>query len=83
MQEKKIHAFFGNGFFGFVGNPVADAYVVYSQYYKNVILNGNVNYTMIRENIAYAVIFPCVGLGLYVLAGIFHTFLHLKLKKIL
>ena len=37
---------------------------------KNVILNGNVNYTMIRENIAYAVIFPCVGLGLYVLAGI-------------
>lgn len=42
---------------------------------KNVILNGNVNYTMIRENIAYAVIFPCVGLGLYVLAGIFsHLF---------
>ena len=33
-REKKIHAFFGNGFFGFVGNPVADAYVVYSQYYK-------------------------------------------------
>lgn len=42
---------------------------------KNVILNGNVNYTMIRENIAYAVIFPCVGLGLYVLAGNFsHLF---------
>ena len=33
---KKIHAFFGNGFFGFVGNPVADAYVVYSQYYKKM-----------------------------------------------
>ncbi len=49
---------------------------------KNVILNGNVNYTMIRENIAYAVIFPCVGLGLYVLAGIFFTpFLHFEVEE--
>lgn len=34
--KRKYMLFFGNGFFGFVGNPVADAYVVYSQYYKKM-----------------------------------------------
>lgn len=75
MQGKENTCFFWQWLFGFVGILLLMPMWYIHNIIKNVILNGNVNYTMIRENIAYAVIFPCVGLGLYVLAGIFsHLF---------
>ena len=55
---KRKYMLFGNGFSALSGILLLMPMWYIHNIIKNVILNGNVNYTMIRENIAYAVIFP-------------------------
>ena len=70
---------FGNGFFGFV-SPVADAYVVYSQYYKKCDLEWKCKLHRDKRKYSMCGNISCVGLGLYVWQE-FHTLFAFEVEE--
>lgn len=48
---------------------------------KSMILNGNIDFHLVKENIIYAVIFPVIGVILYVLASMFSHIFAFEVEK--